>query len=427
MRPPRRGDLEVELARLRALVEAAERVHQSLDLDQLLDNILHASTSNVGAVRGTVYVCDDSRRELWSRVTSGTERLEIRLPYGQGLAGSVAETGQPLRVDDVRTHPLFDPAVDRRSGFTTQNTLCVPIRDRTGRTVAVLQLLNKPGGFTDADTEFLERMGTHVAQALANAQAQQVMRERERLLKELELAERIQQLLLPSRLPELPGYDLAAKMVSSRQVGGDYYDAVPLAGGATLLVLADVSGKGVAAALVMSNLQAALWAVADLGMDLSRLAAHLSDVLFSRLEGSRYVTAVLVRLEANGGRATYVNAGHPPALLLGPGSPARYAATGPPIGMLPGSAYEEGDLHLDPGATLLLYSDGLSEAADQDDKELGVAGVEGILAAQMGRPVGEMADSLLATVDAYSQGGPDRDDRTLVLVRRREGAERASR
>jgi phosphoserine phosphatase RsbU/P len=417
---PTRESLEVELTRLRALVEAARLVHSSLDLDELLDNILHASTSNVGAARGTVYVCDAGRRELWSHVVSGDERLEIRLPYGKGLAGSVAETGEPLRVDDVRQHPLFDPAVDRRSGFTTENALCVPIRDRGGSTVSVLQLLNKAGGFTDADTDFLDRMGTHVAQALANAQAQQVMRERERLLKELELAERIQQLLLPSRLPTLPGIDLSARMVSSRQVGGDYYDAVPIDGGATLLVLADVSGKGVAAALVMSNLQAALWAVADLGMGLSRLAEHLSDVLYNRLEGSRYVTAVLVRLEAGGDRATYVNAGHPPALLQGKAPSRRLEATGPPLGLLPSSRYEIGALELGPGSTLLLYSDGLSEAADAAGNELGVAGLERILARQAGRPVDEIAASLLTAVETHSQEGPDRDDRTLVLIRRQE-------
>jgi serine phosphatase RsbU (regulator of sigma subunit) len=412
-----RSHLDEELERLRALVQAAQLVHSSLDLDELLDNILSAATSHVGATRGTVYVCDEDRRELWSRVTAGGERLEIRLPYGQGLAGSVAETGKSLRVDDVRRHPLFDPAVDRRTGFTTENALCVPIRDRDGRSVAVLQLLNKPSGFDDADAEFLERMGTHVAQALANAQAQQLLRERERLLKELELAKQIQELLLPSQLPSLPGIGLAARMVSSRQVGGDYYDVVPLRDGRKLLVLADVSGKGVAAALVMSNLQAALWAVADLGMDLARLAAHLNDILFNRLEGNRYVTAVLVQLAANGRSGSYVNAGHPPALLQGQDRIERLESTGPPLGMLPERSYEVGELKLEVGSTLLLYSDGLSEAADAAGEELGVGGLERLLRRVSGQSVEEAAGSLLDAVEEHGQDGSDRDDRTLILLR----------
>jgi len=94
--------LDTELLRLRALVEAARLVHSSLDLDDLLDNILTASTSTVGAARGTVYVCENATQELWSRVTAGSERVEIRLPYGRGLAGHTARSGEALRVDDVR-------------------------------------------------------------------------------------------------------------------------------------------------------------------------------------------------------------------------------------------------------------------------------------------------------------------------------------
>jgi len=195
------GRLRSELERLRALVDTSRQVHASLDLDELLDNILEASTAQVGATRGTFYVCDHDRRELWSRVTAGSERLEIRLPFGQGLAGHTAETGEVLRVDDVRQHPLFDPETDRRTGFRTENVLCTPIRDPAGRVVAVLQLLNKPNGFDADDSRFLELMSVQVAQALANAQGRRLALERERLVRELELARRIQTLLLPGALP----------------------------------------------------------------------------------------------------------------------------------------------------------------------------------------------------------------------------------
>jgi len=123
----------------------------------------------VGASRGTVYVCDHERQELWSRVTAGSERVEIRLPFGKGLAGFAAQSGEPLCANDVQKDPHFDPGVDLRTGFHTENALCNPIRDWQGTVVAVLQLLNKPGGFTDADMEFLDLMGVSVAQALANA------------------------------------------------------------------------------------------------------------------------------------------------------------------------------------------------------------------------------------------------------------------
>lgn len=408
--------LNTELLRLRALAEASRLVFSSLDLDELLDNILKAATSMIGAARGTVYLCDHDRRELWSRVTSGSDRVEIRLPFGHGMAGHTAVSGEPLRVDDVRETPLFDPETDRRTGFKTVNALCMPIRDREGRIVAVLQLLNKPTAFNEADTEFLDLMAVQVAQALANAQAQQVLLERQRLQKEMEVAARIQTLLLPRGLPNLPGLELAGRMLPCAEIGGDYYDAIPLAGGRTLVVLADVSGKGIPAALVMSNFQAALWATADLGLELEACATHLNDLLTRRLEGRRYVTAFLLLVEAGGRRARYVNAGHPPALVRRRGGMLRLDATGAPLGLLADYPYAAANVELGPGDTLLLYSDGLTEAWDAADNELGVDGPARLFAELPASAPSAAVDRLLAEVEAYADPARERDDRTLVVL-----------
>ena len=410
--------LETELARLRALVEATRLVFASLDLDELLDNILRAATTMVGAERGTVYICDHVSRELWSRVTAGAERLEIRLPFGQGMAGHTAETGDVVRVADVRQSPLFDPETDRRTGFHTRNALCVPIRDRSGTVVAVVQLLNKDDGFGAADVEFLERMGVPVAQALANAHAQQVLLERQRLLKEMEVASRIQNLLLPASLPARPGLDMAARMIPCRGIGGDYYDAIAIEGGRTLLVVADVSGKGVPAALVMSNLQAALWATADLRLPLESWAQHLNGLLYRRLSGTKYVTAFLLLLEADGVRGRYLNAGHPAGLVARGGGVRRLESTGPPLGLLPDQTFAAADITLERGDTVLLYSDGISEAADRSGRELGTEGLEGLLIAAPQEAAEAASARLLSAVEAFADPTQEGDDKTLLLVRR---------
>ncbi|HSB60346.1 MAG TPA: SpoIIE family protein phosphatase, partial [Vicinamibacteria bacterium] len=342
----------------------------------------------------------------------------IRLPFGKGMAGATALDGTPLLVEDVRRNPHFDPEVDRRTGFQTENALCAPIRERDGKVVAVVQLLNKAGGFSEQDLEFLELMGVPVAQALANAHAQQVLVERQRLLKEMELARRIQALLLPSELPEVRGIDVAGRMVSSRQVGGDYYDVVPMDGGRTLFIVADVSGKGVPAALVMSNLQAALWATASLGPELDAWAEHLNELLYGRLGGSRYVTAFLLLLDPEQGAARYVNAGHPPGLVLEGKGIRRLGATGAPLGLLPAQRYEVDVTPLAEGSSVLLYSDGLTEAADAAGNELGVEGVERLLSLAAGEPAASAVEQILAGVSSYASGETDRDDRTLVLLRR---------
>jgi serine phosphatase RsbU (regulator of sigma subunit) len=407
-----------EILRLKALVEASRLVHSSLELDELLDNILKAATSIVGAARGTVYLCDHKAQQIWSRVTAGSERVEIRLPFGKGMAGHSARTGEPLLVHDVQKNPLFDPEVDKRTGFHTENALVCPIRQRDGRVAAVLQLLNKPGGFSEQDMEFLDLMGVPVAQALANAQAQQVLVERERLFKEMELARKIQTLLLPSTLPNVSGVDVAGRMVASAQVGGDYYDVVPMDAGRTLFIVADVSGKGVPAALVMSNLQAALWATAAMGPALERWVEQLNDLLYGRLGGSRYVTAFLLLLQADGW-ARYVNAGHPPGLLLQGGRIRRLGSTGTPLGLLPEQRYQTDVVSLEEKSALLLYSDGLTEASDAAGNELGIEGVERLLSEAASDPADKAVERILAGVEAYASGAQDRDDRTALLIKAR--------
>ena len=469
-RSERRSDVRRRIDRLEALVEASRLVYSSLDVDELLDNILAAATKLVGAARGTVFICDHESQEIWSRVTAGSERLEIRLAFGTGLAGTTAVSGETLRVDDVQSHPLFDADVDHRTGFTTENALCIPIRDRHARIAIVLQLLNKPGGFGDADIEFLDLMGVHVAQALHNAQAQQALIEQQKLVKELELAQEIQNQLLPAELPRLAGLRVAGRMITSRQVGGDYYDAIALLaargeshtatradlfrqlcvagtpkysrysgipapcsdekslaldaehfhhgllGGRTLLVLADVSGKGVAAGLVMSNLQAALRATASLGLSLDRWAEQLNEMLYERLAGARYVTGFFLALEPGSRKGSFLSAGHPPALVLGPAGSRRLESTGMPLGMLPGGSYETGEVELEQGSSLLLYSDGLTEALDADGNELGVDGLEKIFMATALGDAEAAADEILSKVVAYGKADPNPDDRTLLLA-----------
>lgn len=410
--------LDTEVLRLRALVTSTRLVFSSLELDQLLDNILRAATSLVGAARGTVYIVDHASRQLWSRVTAGDERVEIRLPFGHGMAGHTAEKGRVVLVDDARRSSLFDPETDKRTGFHTENALCVPIKDRLGKVVSVIQLLNKKGGFSAADAEFLELMGVQVAQALANAQAQQVLVERQKLQKEMEVARRIQNLLLPSTLPSRSDLAVAARMIPCRGIGGDYYDAIPLDSGGILLVVADVSGKGVPAALVMSNLQAALWATADLRMDLETWASHLNTLLYRRLEGTKYVTAFLLRVEAGGREARYLNAGHPAGLHASGADVRRLESTGAPLGLLPEQSYTSAPLSLAAEDRVLLYSDGISEAMDPDGRELGVDGLEALLREIARDPAEKAASHVLSAVESFEDPQQEGDDKTLLLVQR---------
>jgi K+-sensing histidine kinase KdpD len=183
----RQGEYYVEafqrqLEKLHRLIEASKIVNSSIDLDTLLRLILETSTRTVGADRGTVYLIDSTKNELWSKVLQGSAMVEIRLPLGKGIAGYVAASGETVNLENAYGDPRFNPEVDKISGYHTMTMLCMPMKNREGTIIGVFQLLNKNDGlFTQEDEEFIEALSVHAAIAVENAQIAQAMVQSERL------------------------------------------------------------------------------------------------------------------------------------------------------------------------------------------------------------------------------------------------------
>lgn len=171
-----------KLDRLHLLIEASKIVNSTIDLDRLLELILLAATRSIGADRGTVYLLDETTGTLWSKVSQGRDMVEIRLPAGKGLAGYVAETGETVNIADAYKDPRFNPEIDRKSGYTTRNVLCMPMRNKEGVIVGTFQLLNKKrGSFTADDEAFIDALSVHASIAIENARMAQQMVQSERL------------------------------------------------------------------------------------------------------------------------------------------------------------------------------------------------------------------------------------------------------
>ncbi len=168
--------------RLNNLVEAAKNINSSLDLDKVLKLILDAAVKGVEADRGTLYLVDDIKRELWSKVLQGRDMVEIRLPIGKGIAGYVAETGETIDIADAYNDPRFNPEVDKKSGYKTNTMLCMPMKNKNSKIIGVFQLLNKKGGKFDEDDEiFIDALSAHASVAIENARLAQEMVQSERL------------------------------------------------------------------------------------------------------------------------------------------------------------------------------------------------------------------------------------------------------
>jgi phosphoserine phosphatase RsbU/P len=420
----RRGAME----ELSSIVEATKRLNSTLDLGELIHIILQIATRQTGAERGTVFLVDQARREIWSLVGLGLEQHVIRFPADRGIAGWVAREGTAVRLANAYDDTRFQPEIDRQLGFKTRALLCLPIRNEAGAIVGVLELLNKAEGFTAEDEAFLDALSAHVALALEKAQLHRARIEKEKMERDLALAREIQAGFLPEAPPKWKGVEICVSHRASEVVGGDYYDFLPVhAGGkeALLVVVADVEGKGAASALVMANVQATLHALADHAEPLVQLPATINQKILEGAQGSqasgrhtKYLTMFMAFVENEGRRLQYVNAGHvPPVVVRADGRFEWLETGGMVVGLLPDARYDCGSVELSPGDLLVACTDGITEAMDVAGEEYGRRRLaNSVSKCRSGQPQ-EIMRRILEEVEAYSLGGAHEDDRVLMVLK----------
>jgi serine phosphatase RsbU (regulator of sigma subunit) len=270
----------------------------------------------------------------------------------------------------------------------------------------------------DAADYLLKPVNRHRLQA-ALERMRAKLADRRAAARELAAATRAQAHLLPQSLPDAPGYTLTARTLAARAVGGDFYDAVP-AGDHLAFVLGDVAGKGMAAGLIASSVQAR-WqaALQQRDLTLAGMMAALNRDVYRSTEGSRYATLVHGVLSPATGHLSYVNAGHPPSLLVGADGTWRLAldATAPALGLFDGATFPSADVALAPGDTLVVMSDGVSEALDHDGREIDLAGLAGLVTSSVRAGV-DVASAVVEAVQAHRGADQTQDDVTVLSVRR---------
>ncbi len=303
--------------------------------------------------------------------------------------------------------------------------LCAVIRSETV-VYGVLCLGRRTGrpNFTAGDLKLADVLASQAAFALENtALHQRRLREEQRMIRlqeEVRLARSIQQNLLPKAVPVVEGYDIAGATLPASTVGGDYYDFIPVEEGRLALCLGDVSGKGMPAALLMAHLQAAIRGQTLMRIDPGPALAHSNTLLYHSTGSDRFATCFYGVLDVREHRLRYANAGHDrPLLISAGGDRSRELDTcGLVLGVIPEAAYPEDSVALEPGDSLLIYSDGIIDAADGEGREFGLDALRDLVRR---RPGGSAADTLarvLDTVNAHAGGAPQTDDITVVVVQR---------
>lgn len=417
---------EIELAearerigRLEAVVEAGLMVNSTLDLAELGKHIIDIATRFINAERGSLFLVDSRTGCLRSMVAQGLTTGPLTVAVGEGIVGAVAASGEAEFLADPYSDPRFDPKVDRVTGFRTRSLLTVPVRDREERLIAVLQLLNhKTGGFSTTDVDFLAELGVAFAIALTTADLHREIVAREQLRREVCLAAEIQRALQPEGRADIPGLEIEVLFEPCHEVGGDYWDVIPVGNGRWWIVVADVSGKGVPAGLVASNIQACLWARRAGSEPLTSVIADVNEILCRLTRGRKYATLVAAEWNSADESLTWVSAGHPPLLLSRGGVVRKFGATGRPVGLLPDQSYRSETAPLTEGDTVLLYSDGMLEAGGiHGSDEFGLDRIRACLTGN-GGPRG-VINRLTTALAAHVDGAEPEDDVTLVCLRRK--------
>jgi len=258
------------------------------------------------------------------------------------------------------------------------------------------------------------------AMRISNVRLAEEAAERKRLDRDVALAREIQVAALPSKLPDVTGYQLHGGNLPSRGVSGDFFKVVErLDGSECVLFLADVSGKGIGAAMLTTSVEALITGPIEEGVPADEACARVSRRLFRRTPPEKYATGFLAVLNPPTGAVEYTNAGHNPGLVIRQDGTTQWlASTGPPLGILPEAEFETAEAVLDVGDTLVLYTDGITEAENPDEEEFGEERLEKVCVINRELPLGGVDSALEVELEAFANGIPFADDRTVVMVRR---------
>src|SRR6476660_6097262 len=405
---------------LSLLFEATRLLNSTLDLAELLELILKIARTEVKAERGTVFLADNKRRELWSIAASGLDHQEIRIPFGKGIAGQVAVSGELVNTDDAYALESFDPSFDQRLNYRTKSLLSLPIRHHSGEIVGVLQLLNAQSGkFSADDLGFLNKLPGHMAMALENAQMHRDTMEKQRMERELSLARSIQHRLLPEAPPVVPGYDIAVLRDFCFDVAADFYDFINLGPQSLLMVSADVESHGVSSALIMANLQATLRALVMHLHSLEVLAFSLNEMLYTYTRAGKHLSVFLGLVDTRRNVLQYVNAGHiPPILVRGKSGDVKMLEEGGTvIGLFPQADYVPGSVKLEKDDLLVCSTDGILRISDDQKQEYGARRLTDFVRRHRERSAQGIVDAVLAEVSAYSTASMNDDDKVLIVLK----------
>jgi phosphoserine phosphatase RsbU/P len=410
----RQGDLLALISKVGVTLLASATLSETLNQIALL--VFEA----VPADRCLIMMREESGTELKVAVARLRDRQgeigEIRV--SRTIMEVVVGKGKSVLTSDAQHDPRFMSSTMTIQGV--RSVLAVPLG--VGENVFGIVYADSPiaeGRFTEDHLKVLTTLASVAAIRVENARLLEEQMERERMEHELELASEIQQRFLPTAPPQIPGYELQGISFPCYEIGGDYYDFIARDDNRMVIALGDVSGKGTAAALLMSSLHAAIHAQASSNNSLVESISEVNRYLAENTPTNRFVTLFYAELDPQTGTLAFLNAGHnPPIIAHAAGTVEHLASGGFPLGIMTDSFYREGHTQIQPGDVLVAYSDGVTEAVNPAGEEFGAQRLYEVIARNLDASASGIRDRIEAALSKWAQGTPAADDITLVIVKR---------
>ena len=412
--------------KLRLLHDITKKISRSLDLQEVLNLVMDTLGSLIPYDAAGIFVLQCRDKDLVpegeepcvfkSEAVRGydiDELSDLHLKLGEGFIGSVALSTQPIISPDVRKDPVY---VNARE--STRSEMVAPIISND-EVIGVFDLESDHfNAYSGDDLEVLMMLASQVAIIIEKVMLHEQLIEKKRLEGQLEVARQVQLALLPAKDPQLTNYDISAYNFPTEEVSGDYYDWVRIYDDQIGVVIADVSGKGVPAAILMAFLRASLRAATHIGYATHISMAKVNYLLWESIESNLFVTAFYGILDAQKGTLSYSNAGHNPPLLLNAAGTSRFIEKGEqPLGMFRETRYHEYYLEFEPGDVLVLYTDGATEANNAQGEEFGRERLAQAVKRNYDRPAREMIASLQLEILEWTDHKGSNDDVTFFVIK----------
>lgn len=404
---------------LSTLNDLARSIGASGNSQEIMDTIIRRSLRSVQAEQGVITLVEkdavDPMKTLVRGMSSSMEHRPFHLD--QNLLGWMQIHKKNLMINDPRADKRFSGV---KWNEFVRSLLCVPLIVKS-ELIGILTVYNKKHGavFTEDDQRLLSIIAAQSAQVVENARLYEEEQALVRMREQVQLASKIQHDLLPKEFPRIPGYDIAGESIPAQMVGGDYFDFIGINESCTAVCLGDVSGKGLPAAILMANLQAAIRSQALLNASARECTERSNKLLFHNTDIGKFVTFFYGVLNATEDKLSFSNAGHDnPFLFKNDGEILRLATGGIVLGFVENVPYEQEVVNLESGDILLVYSDGITEAMNPDEEEFGEKRLAEIVTNSNESSAREIIGRILEDVVTFTRNKPQMDDMTLVVVKK---------